>query len=673
MDRVPSDYLPDDSDWTWTRFPNEILQTQCKRRGLSAYGDRKALQQRLLDHKQANVIIPRKGPWLMRPYTGENQDLHWQWRSRKHFISHVKDKSDAQVGLRKIFTVATRDQNGDYVPERPLGTVTFDRNPACTCVGGSIREKPCSHWLYVLRNVLRCPEPLLWQQSFLSSEIELIYRISPATRSRIHDSKYRQGDFCFVCFKDEHIEEPIWIQCTACGMPMDTCCYDNFLEARNVPPKKEGQCIVCLDKAHWDVEKYREQHDKAHLDNTGKSKVTATAPGPVESHVYSTIEAEIPKSASPSRSSSPHLSYKDDSGSNWSDCEEDCGSSRRRGKKPNKAMNAKKNATASPCLPLRCQPTAKATHSIVFESIHASPASPTRPVNGYGTSMVQVTVPGGPANYRLEKHPDEQPQGRDKQQQQQHQVRPALPVIRTVRESILPDLHPNQSKEMEVIELDDTISVISISSDCDSVYDPATSVPSQDRVPASAPFVASNFIPVQDLTTPPAVDVQQPVYSPSPSASGGPADEIIVETQAGSASDNENSVTSSGFLASTIRAWSAVVGGSRPQGPVNLNDGREGVVDCYGGDVNNDAVDNGPSPDWDSDTIIVKKKKKTDNSHNDGAVKRKVKETQELEGRSKRQRTNKESRHKIRRPQSKKGGKLRGVVRGQKVVEDREE
>ncbi|KAJ4413656.1 hypothetical protein N0V85_003476 [Neurospora sp. IMI 360204] len=526
MDRIPVDYLPDDAPWTSTRLPLGVLKTQCTRRGLPADGDRQALQQRLLDYEQANIIIPRSRKWEMRPYQFESQLHHWYWRFHQHLVTRVRNKSDAQGDLRKCFTITSRDQND------------------------------------VLRDVLSCLEPLRWQQSFLPSEIELIYRHSPAARSRVHKDKYIQGDFCFVCFK-EHIEQGVCVPCTTCGMPMDTNCYQNFKKARCPTANKEGQCIVCLDKAAWDVEKYREQHQAPLA--AAIASVQAQEPLLVENDAHSSIEVEeIPDSTSPGRSSSTPLSNLDDSGSNWSDFHEDLDNNDHGDEKSDNDTYADEDAT-SPFRPLhRPHDTAETTP---LTQQHQQQQQEREQQQLGQQHQQQQQQQHQQQQQQQQQHQQQQQQQKQKQQQQQQkqkQVQALRPVITSVRVSMLRDSARGQVEEEERNRLGASIAVVSPGPD-DSNLEPASaSTPTQ--TPAPAPLPASASVPVLAYTTPSAPDVQL-AHSPPPAAPD--AAPQAVEAQATSTSAGND--VSSGFPAPPVRASPAVGAASDPAGTGTLD------------------------------------------------------------------------------------------------------
>lgn len=63
-------------------------------------------------------------------------------------------------------------------------TVTFDRSPRCNCPDGQ-RGNHCKHLLYVKIRVLKIPHscPLLWQDGYLSHELQYIFAHAPDPRS----------------------------------------------------------------------------------------------------------------------------------------------------------------------------------------------------------------------------------------------------------------------------------------------------------------------------------------------------------------------------------------------------------------------------------------------------------------------------------------------------------
>lgn len=158
---------------------------------------------------------------------------------------------------------------------------------------------------------------------------------------------------------------------------MDKKCYQNFKKARHLTVQEEGQCIVCLDKTEWDVEKYGKRHEEASAADIAPAQIR----GPLlaESNAHSSIEVEeIPESAGPSRSNPLPLRDLDDSGSNYSDFHEEHNSDDSGDEQSDNDIYADKDAASPPRLRRRPH-TAEKTSLTVSEHIWASPVHHTPP------------------------------------------------------------------------------------------------------------------------------------------------------------------------------------------------------------------------------------------------------------------------------------------------------
>ncbi|KAK3485971.1 uncharacterized protein B0T23DRAFT_326111 [Neurospora hispaniola] len=133
--------------------------------------------------------------------------------------------------------------------------------------------------LYVLRYVLNCPEPLRWQESFLSTEIEDIYRHSYAVSTRLLTNCIGQNPLCALCFKAVVPTEGHSTCCVTCGRTMHTECVGVAQKARALA--KEEQCWRCEDETEWTIDKYCEPGQVQHpLIVPGTKAAPQTLPGP---------------------------------------------------------------------------------------------------------------------------------------------------------------------------------------------------------------------------------------------------------------------------------------------------------------------------------------------------------------------------------------------------------
>ncbi|EGO59808.1 hypothetical protein NEUTE1DRAFT_99960 [Neurospora tetrasperma FGSC 2508] len=113
-----------------------------------------------------------------------------------------------------------------------------------------------NRWSDVLRYVFNCPEPLRWQRSFLSTELEDIYRHSYAVRTLLLTNWKSQDPLCALCFKAVGPTEGHSTCCVTCGRTMHTECVGVAQKARALT--KEEQCWRCEDETEWGIDKYCE-------------------------------------------------------------------------------------------------------------------------------------------------------------------------------------------------------------------------------------------------------------------------------------------------------------------------------------------------------------------------------------------------------------------------------
>lgn len=110
----------------------------------------------------------------------------------------------------------------------------------------------------LLRNVLNCPEPLVWQKAFLTSELEYIYKHSRPFRIRAKPHLYRQGKGCVRCFAVHETHQQN-VPCHTCAMPMHPPCIQLYKEGINQDPVQTVQCPFCRYPAALALEKHFER------------------------------------------------------------------------------------------------------------------------------------------------------------------------------------------------------------------------------------------------------------------------------------------------------------------------------------------------------------------------------------------------------------------------------
>lgn len=110
-----------------------------------------------------------------------------------------------------------------------------------------------------MRFVLNSPEQYCWQNAFLSSELESIYRHSHVVHTLLTTGWENPNDQCTICFKKlrDRIFRTTHVTCGQCGRAAHKVCVGVVKRVRQ--PIQDGQCYVCEDRAEWGVEKYSEQ------------------------------------------------------------------------------------------------------------------------------------------------------------------------------------------------------------------------------------------------------------------------------------------------------------------------------------------------------------------------------------------------------------------------------
>ncbi|KAK3485973.1 uncharacterized protein B0T23DRAFT_325567 [Neurospora hispaniola] len=177
-------------------------------RDLATTGDFPELLQRLLTYKHDNISDRRRSPWLSQPRHPADYKKHWKEAESATFqIVRIEDMSGSDV----------------------------------------------------MRFVLNSPEHYCWQDAFLSSELESIYRHSHVLHT-LHTTGWENpNDQCTICFKE--LRDPnlstTYVTCSQCGRAIHTACVGAVKRVRQ--PFQDGQCYICEDRAEWGVEKYSEQ------------------------------------------------------------------------------------------------------------------------------------------------------------------------------------------------------------------------------------------------------------------------------------------------------------------------------------------------------------------------------------------------------------------------------
>ncbi|KAK3491787.1 hypothetical protein B0T13DRAFT_538387 [Neurospora crassa] len=254
MVRSLEGWLPNDAPWSG--LGHEVLQEQCAMRDLATTGDSFELIQRLLAYKHDNTSDRRRSPWLSQPHHPADYKKHWKEAEGATFqIVRIEDMSGSGRYLNKHFTIT--DEEG------ALFTLSFSKEPACTCHAGTAHFRyvniTCVHIIYVMRFVLNSPEYYCWQDAFLSSELESIYRHSHVVHTLLTTGWENPNDQCTICFKE--LRDPIlsttYVTCSQCGRAIHTACVGAVKRVRQ--PIQDGQCYICEDRAEWGSAKFSEQ------------------------------------------------------------------------------------------------------------------------------------------------------------------------------------------------------------------------------------------------------------------------------------------------------------------------------------------------------------------------------------------------------------------------------
>ncbi|KAI4129207.1 MAG: hypothetical protein LQ338_002366 [Usnochroma carphineum] len=158
------------------------------------------------------------------------------------------ERAVSQSTLRMF--VVNRNRGGtEAIPEETVemvGTtgniyhVTVSQEPHCTCPDNR-KGNQCKHIVYVLHNVLKAPEHLQYQLSFLSSELREIFAQAPtpvekASGKEEVDGKRKEiaGDcpICFMEFEPEK-EEIVWCK-AACGNNIHKHCFEQWAKSQGM-------------------------------------------------------------------------------------------------------------------------------------------------------------------------------------------------------------------------------------------------------------------------------------------------------------------------------------------------------------------------------------------------------------------------------------------------------
>ncbi|EAA32810.1 hypothetical protein GE21DRAFT_6553 [Neurospora crassa] len=108
--------------------------------------------------------------------------------------------------------------------------------------------------LFILRFVLDCPRPYLWQRALVPSELRTIYQHSHASRALSPENSETGGDFCISCFRDVGTGREVLSSCMGCTRVMHYRCRVRAGLVRI--PLREGMCWICYEDIKWNTEKF---------------------------------------------------------------------------------------------------------------------------------------------------------------------------------------------------------------------------------------------------------------------------------------------------------------------------------------------------------------------------------------------------------------------------------
>lgn len=110
-----------------------------------------------------------------------------------------------------------------------------------------------------MRFVLNSLEHYCWQDAFLSSELESIYRHSHVVHTLLTTGWQNPNDQCTICFRElrDRIFRTTHVTCGQCGRAAHKDCVGAVKRVRQ--PIQDGQCYTCEDRAERGVEKFSVQ------------------------------------------------------------------------------------------------------------------------------------------------------------------------------------------------------------------------------------------------------------------------------------------------------------------------------------------------------------------------------------------------------------------------------
>ncbi|KAJ6063893.1 hypothetical protein N7499_012573 [Penicillium canescens] len=182
----------------------------------------------------------RPRDWLEEP---PKAFLERATRAKKEKMFVVNHKLD-QVGNVPVVSFDILGTTGN------LYKTSIGKVPRCDCPDSRFRKgsSQCKHIIYVLVNVLKAPEELQFQMSFLPSELSGIFAASPlhqielASPVDVDNVRKPIEDACPICFMDfDPSEEVTWCK-TGCGNNVHKLCFDKWISTN----KASGAAVRCV-------------------------------------------------------------------------------------------------------------------------------------------------------------------------------------------------------------------------------------------------------------------------------------------------------------------------------------------------------------------------------------------------------------------------------------------
>ncbi|KAK1773049.1 hypothetical protein QBC45DRAFT_464104 [Copromyces sp. CBS 386.78] len=203
-------YLPDDAPWS--SYPLHTLRVPSIIRNLDDSGYLEELVTGLEEYRHRHHGETRLLDW----HCWQNLTARW----RKYRVIEVSDNSN-DTSIEKLFTLWEDSSDEKFY-------VIISRIPRCNCPfrqeQGGRKNYTCGHIIYVLHHVLNCPEPLKWQQAFLSKELEAIFRLSTAFEYTLDiGMDFARNTQCVLCFRNVH-EQGSHMHSTCCGLLVHPDC-----------------------------------------------------------------------------------------------------------------------------------------------------------------------------------------------------------------------------------------------------------------------------------------------------------------------------------------------------------------------------------------------------------------------------------------------------------------